>query len=260
MCGLASGLPNHNLARVPLFLGAHNLDCGLCTTRRINRLLLCCSSCPAVAHLKRDGLRRSPDEEWHCASCLHSAALVPIPAASRAPLPAALPVAMPAALAALPAAMPAAMPVPLPAALPGILPAVPPVALPEAPLACTRGRPRSPVPSSGPAVVFAYPIPSASSHWLARAGTVVLSDLSARTGQRARLAEVARVSATIADMGYLVVFLLRWLRLFARSSGALAFRGWFSQLLPTLFPLLAYVRWPVALRHAFRLWAVETWG
>ncbi len=38
-------------------------------------------------------------------------------------------------------------------------------------------------------------------------------------------------------------FLLRWLLLFARSSVALSFRGWFSLLLPTLFLLLAYVRW-----------------
>ncbi len=45
-------VPKHNLARVPLCLGAHDMDCGLCTTRKVNRLLLCCSTCPAVGHLK----------------------------------------------------------------------------------------------------------------------------------------------------------------------------------------------------------------
>jgi hypothetical protein len=59
-----------------------------------------------------------------------------------------------------------------------------------------------------------------------------------------------------------VSFLLRWLLLFARSSVSLAFREWFFLLLQTLFLLLAYVRWhlSVALRHALRLWAVESWG
>ncbi len=58
----------------------------------------------------------------------------------------------------------------------------------------------------------------------------------------------------------LVFFLLRWLLMFARSSVVLVSRGWFHLLLWTLFQLLVYVRWPVALRHAFRLWAAETEG
>ncbi len=200
----------------------------------MNRLLLCCSTCPAVAHLKCAGLRLSPDEEVHCASCLRSAALVPVPAAAPAHLPAALPVAMPAA----PAALPADMPVPLPAPLPAILPAALPAAVPAAPVARSRVRPRTSVPSSGPTVAFAVdPIPApvasesgrlplrSSSRLLARAAPDLSSDLSARTGQGARLGV-----------------------LFARSSVALAF--------------LAYVRWrwPVALRHAFRLWAVGGCG
>ncbi len=59
----------------------------------------------------------------------------------------------------------------------------------------------------------------------------------------------------------LVLFLLRWLLLSARSNVALS-HGWFPLLLPTRFPFLASVCWPkaVALRHAFRPWVAESWG
>ena len=57
----------------------------------------------------------------------------------------------------------------------------------------------------------------------------------------------------------LVSFLLHCLLLFAMFSEVL-FRGWCHLLLQTLSHLLAYVRWPVALRHALRPWGVESWG
>ena len=118
----------------------------------------------------------------------------------------------------LPAAMPAPLPAPLPAASPAVLPAVPPALLPAVPVARPHGRSRLSLPSSGPHVTFAVnPLPgpvahTASGHPLrscirsssrlsACAAPDVSSDPPARTGQRARLGEVARILATVAAVG-----------------------------------------------------------
>ena len=204
------GAVKRNLSQVPLFLADHDRDCGLCTKRKVGRLLLCCSTCSAVAHLKCAGLRRPPASEWHCAPCsLPSAAaarLVAVVAAVPAPAPLAV-----ARAPLLPSVAPALpFPPPLPGGALGVAPAV-------VPLASSRRPPR--LRGSVPAASTAAPVDSvllgisspasplvasvsgtrSSSRLLARSPAV--SVVSSRTGELARVPVVACVLAGFAEAG-----------------------------------------------------------
>ena len=207
------GLPGavkSNLSQVPLFLADHDRDCGLCTKRKVGRLLLCCSTCSAVAHLKCAGLRRPPASEWHCAPCSRpsvvAARLVPVVAAVSAPVPLAVVLAppLPSVVTTLP------FPLPLPGGAPGVVPAV-------APLASSRRPPRlrGSVPAASPAVLVDPVLPGtpslasplvapvsgsrSSSRLLARSPAV--SVVSSRTGELARVHVVAQVLAGFNEAG-----------------------------------------------------------
>ena len=161
-----------NLAGTPLHLRAHDRDCSLCTTRRVGRLLLCCSTCPVVAHLRCAGFRRVPDDEWLCATCTRSpparVAFAPVLPAAVSPAPA------PADASAIPSSMASAHD-----------------AATATPAAARLV----------PAAVVAPGRPSLRSSSRLSAPASPAADAPVRTGQHAPIVAIARVLASVAEIG-----------------------------------------------------------